>query len=274
MNQGKDPFDFTYLLKKPPLTIGFIYLFVSIIGFLYVLISKSKLEVNLFNYYELTDFLLIGIKNYKVLLVSISVILLFNIFFTAFFTYLLRKFRPPLYGQAFDEDSQRWSLIEAVKSALKSLLFRTPIIILLIISITKYGSNSSSMIVYMGLGILVYMITIAVLALTKKEIYLDETGVKILIYFVILIGLMTGITLGYEDRNNPQPNIAEVSFENETILGDVIGTTNKYIFIQDSSFYVINKDLVKSIKYFDTGNMDIDGHNVRSDTIPNPVLIE
>jgi hypothetical protein len=251
IEESNDPFDFTKLLKSSSITLGFIYVYISVLGFLYLLTQYSGFGINLFNYYELTDFLLIGIINYKVLIITVSIILIFNALLTSTFRHFIRKYRKPAYGQDFDDDSKIWFLKLSKGESISALLVRLPVIILLTLSILQYHSpNEGLFILFFIFGVLYYLILVAVLALLNREVLLDESGIKILLYIVMIIGLCSGIILGYIDRNTTiQNNPVIVKTEKEVFKSNLIGTSKNHIFLHDSTIHVLNRGLVQSIEY-------------------------
>lgn len=252
MNYNRpDQFDVRKLIQTPPILIGSVYLIISIIGFLYTLILNSGSEINVFNYYEITDYLLIGIMNYKVLLVVVSVTLIINILLTVFDRYLLQIFYKAPYGQDFDEDSKRSMRRHSLRNSLLGLLLRLPVIVLLLLSILNYQSHSNDrFLTLMAIGILYYILVLILSAITRKEVSLDGSGIKVLIYSLIIISIFTSIILGYIDRNSPPTkNHAIINIEDKVLEGTIIGTSKNHIFFRDSTEYVLNRDLIKSIQY-------------------------
>ncbi len=246
-----DQFDVRKLIQTPPILFGSLYLIISLIGFLYTLILNSGSKINVFSYYEITDYLLIGIMNYKVLLVAVSITLIINILLTVFDRYLLHVFYRAPYGQDLDEESKRGMRRHSFRNSIFNLLLRLPVIVLLVLSVLNYQSHSNvKFLSFMAIGILYYILLLIFLAISRNEVLLDGAGSKVLIYSIIVISIFTGITLGYIDRKSPpEKNRAIINIDDKVLKGTIIGTSKNHVFFRDSTEYVLNRDLIKSIQY-------------------------
>jgi len=152
-------FEIIKYIKSPPTLLVFIYIYISLIGFLYTIFYNTGIKIDLIKYYELTDFLLIGIINYKVLFFAISVMIIAYNLIAETQIYFIRRFREVGYGEKFDPDSQRRILRETKKSIVRALLIRLPMFILLILSMIHYRSKPQGTFVLLFVtGVLYYLI--------------------------------------------------------------------------------------------------------------------
>jgi hypothetical protein len=102
-----DRFEIGKYLKPQSSLLVIAYIYISLLGLLYTIFYNSGSGFNLFKYYELTDFLLIGVINYKVLLFAISTMIIAYILMDEFEIYFIRRFRTVGYGERFFSDDEK-----------------------------------------------------------------------------------------------------------------------------------------------------------------------
>jgi len=246
-----DEFNFTHLLKFSGLTIPFIYFYVSLLGFSFIKIFYSGTGFNIIDYYDSADFLLIGFVNYKALLFTFLVIFTINIIMAPLYRLFKIRTYEPIYGQRFDEETEKEQTILAKKRVYWAFFFRSPSIILLIISLVYLRIDETGLyVLFMIAGLLYYLILISITTLNKKGITLDYLAAKILFFVYFSLGILIMIMLGFLDKKeSSETSIDTVITTNSIFKGEIIGTSRNYIFIMDSTLQVINKDKVEAIEY-------------------------
>jgi len=114
----------------------------------------------------------------------------------------------------------------------------------------QYRSKShGTFIVFFVIGVFYYLILIFLKIIRSRSGNTNEFN-AIIFSIVTILGLFVGIILGYSDRNTPPKyDIIRIKTENEILEGELIETSKKYVFLNDSTIHVINRNIIESIEY-------------------------
>lgn len=252
-------------LKSSPKFLAYLYIYVSAVGLLYTILHTSGTKISLFKYYELTDYLLIGILNFKVFFCSLSIMLMLYILISESEIYFIQKYRKVGYGENLDPDSMKYMLKQTLKSIWSKLFFLSPVFVLLIFSFFKFRSDSPIVFILLSiLGLLYYFIVLLINKIRTRPSFVANEPKTLIISIVIIVGLLTSMSIGFIDRNMPNKyDCVLIKTQHQTLKGELLGASNKYVFLSDSTTHVINKNLIEAIDY-----LSADSCNKRFLSIP------
>jgi hypothetical protein len=84
---------YDYFLKHPAIGGSFIYIICSIVGVIYSWFLYNKFQINIFDYAETNDFLLIAFKEPFSYLLALGVFVISSILMAIIFYFFLKKLR-------------------------------------------------------------------------------------------------------------------------------------------------------------------------------------